>query len=402
MRFTQRHAPRVLPPIARASRWSDIDTANHWTTEILRLNETRLRRSVSLAELWVELRGPVPASAGVLYELVDGEPQQRPVTSGMVRMDFSASAPRVLESLPQALPAGTHQWDLLQILARQAEDVVAGWLDPRAAIDEALAADPDRAARALVQWQEAIGIDPTPTQVAAFIRSIVGAPVPPWEGVSWSAWSSWFVHYLSAVADGREVLAAVVDPPIITRTGEFDDGVDLGEIVDSALEARSDDIQRWLTDPDSPRRLHVVTDVGTSVGTVLVRQPELAVAASAVAVVLERTSDDYAVLDAFPEIPLDADLRTLRPVASSVLAAYFGPGTARIDVQPWFAQRNLLSAEHGLQQFTVEIEGLLAGDDRTLSSFLLGCGCAVLPRDPRGWLRRMLWRSRSFPWTVTP
>jgi len=401
MTFTTRRPALSLPPLARASRWTDVAAANHWTTQTLRGNETRLRAAAARGESVVELRGPVPASAGELFVRVGAEVQRRDVSCAVVRMDLSSSTPVVHTSLPDDLPVMDDAWDLLQVLSRFREDGGEDWLDPRQALDDALAADPARAGGARDQWWELTGGDRTGDAAQGVLSAVTGAARFPVEGTSWSRWADWFAAHLTDVAGGRVSVATDGSRPALVRSGEFDDEVAVGEVVAQVLTRREEDVARWRADAAAPRRLHVWADLGRPVGTVTTRGPDLDVAATAVAVVLQREEGgEVDVLDAHPEVPLDDGLRARFPVAASVLGASFGPSLPHTDVLPWAAQRALLSEEPAdvLVRWRHDVRELLTLADADLGRALLRLGGAVVPANPRGWLERMLWRAGAFPW----
>jgi len=401
MTFSARRPALSLPPVSRASRWADVAAANHWTTQTLRHHETRLRAAAARGESAIELRAPVPSSAGELFVRVGDEVESRAVSSAVVRMDLSGASPVVRASLPDDLPLLDDAWDLLQVLSRFREDAAEDWLDPRQALDDALAADPDRAGKAAEQWRTLTGGVATGATAREVLAAVTGAAGPPVEGTSWSAWTDWFTAHLDDVAAGRVVVGPDGSRPELVRTGEFDEGVVLEEVVDEVLRRRQAEVSRWEGTTGGSRRLHVWADLGHVVGTVATRGPDLDVAATAVAVVLQRTGDRaFEVLDAHPEVPLDDGLRDRFPTAASVLGASFGPSMPHTDVRPWPAQRAFLTQELPAVRaaWAHDVRGLLATADDDLGRALRGLGGAVVPTHPRRWLERMLWRADAFPW----
>ncbi|NIZ89995.1 hypothetical protein [Kineococcus rubinsiae] len=404
MTSLQRRPALELPPVSRASRWVDADAANRWTTQTLRANEARLRAAAARRESAVEFRAPVPASAGTLFVRTGEDVEERDVSCAVVRMDLSGPAPVVRASLPEDLPLFEDAWELLQVLTRFREDAVEDWLDPRQALDEALAADPERAGAAAAQWIALTGGGPDAVTAHQVVEAATGAATAPVEGLTWSAWADWFTAHLQQVARGEVSPPRDTSPPDLVRTGEFDRAVDVGAVVEEVLDLRSDDVTAWLSLPDQPRRLHVWADLGRVLGSVTTDGPALDVAATAAVVVGQRREDGtLEVLDASPEVPLDDGLRSRLPVAASVLGAWFGPSSPRLDVRPWPAQRALLAGEPAvvLDAWRREAGELLALDDTDLRHALLRLGSAVVPAGTRGWLERLLWRMDAFPLTGT-
>ncbi|NAZ81387.1 hypothetical protein GTR02_06115 [Kineococcus sp. R8] len=398
MTFSERRPALDLPPVSRASRWTDATAANRWTTQTLRHHEERLRAAAARGEASVEFRAPVPPAAGTLFVRAGSEIEPRAVSCAVVRMDLSTSSPVVRASSPDDLPLLEDAWDLLQVLTRFREDAVEDWLDPRQALDHALAADPARAGLAARQWGALTGGSDQGHVARELLAAVTGSDLPPVEGASWSAWSAWFgAHLAAAAAQAGPVAAVDVSAPDVVRTGDFDDAADVSGLVEEVLDRQAEDVERWRSDPTGPTRGHVWAEVGRTVGTVTTSGPELDVAAAAVAVVLRRGPDgDVVVLDAYPEVPLDDGLRSRYPVAASVLAGWFGPGTPRLDVRPWPAQRALLSGESPatLARWRDEVVRLLAHGD--VPRAVLRLGGAVVPADTEGWLRRVLWRMDTF------
>jgi len=400
MTFTTRRPALSLPPATRASRWTDVAAANHWTTATLRRHEGRLRDAASRGEAALELRGPAPASAGELFVRAGGDVQRHDVSCAVVRMDLSGPSPVARASLPEALPLLDDAWDLLQVLSRFREDAAEDWFDPRQALDDALAADPRRAERAAVQWRGLTASATTGEAARIALATVSGTDGRPVEGTSWSGWADWFTTYLDEVAEGRLDTSADASRPGLVRTGEFDEGVDLEDVVQQVLGRRGDEVDRWRGEATGLDRLHVWADLGRAVGTVSTRGPDLSVTATAVAVVLQRNDTaEPEVLDAHPEVPLDDGLRARLPAAAAVLGGWFGPSLPHTDVLPWPAQRRLLSggSDEVLAGWRRDARALLALPDAEQGRALLRLGGAVVPSRPRGWLERMLWRMDAFP-----
>lgn len=390
--FTARRPTLRLPPAPRASRWRDVETANRFTTEALRVNEARVRAALSRSEPFVEVRSTAPADAGTLFVRTGPELAEVEVSTTVVRMDLSGPSPVVLASYPEALETFDDTWELLQLLTRCGPGAAEHWDDPRTAVDAGLAGDPQRASVALSQWRALVGDSPDGTTVQDLVRRVDGSAETPPEGVSWSGWALWFGEHLRDVAAGRTaVTGAPTGATTPSRTAEFDD-VDVDRLVAIALAAEE-------VGPVTRRSVRR-TEVGTPLGTVTTTGPELTVAASAVAVVVQDDADGRQVLDAHPELPRPVGLVERYPVAAALLPAYLGPGLPRVDVLPWPAQRALLTGEDKdvVDGLVREVDDLVLLDDASLVATLRGLGSAVVPGDARAWVSRLAWRARRFRW----
>jgi len=233
------------------------------------------------------------------------------------------------------------------------------------------------------------------------LATVTGTAELPVEGTSWWAWADWFSTHLVDVARRRVEVTTGASRRVLVRTGDFDESVVPPDLVEQVLARREEEVARWQADATGSRRLHVWADLGRAVGTVATRDPGLDVAASAVAVVLQRGADgEVDVLDAHPEVPLDDGMRARLPVAASVLGASFGPSMPHTDVLPWPAQRRVLTEEPAdvLAHWRHDVGELLALPDAELGRALLRLGGALVPSHPRGWLERILWRADAFPW----
>ncbi|GAB3226687.1 hypothetical protein GCM10027586_13660 [Kineococcus gypseus] len=398
----ERAPARALPPSTRASRWADRRTAELFTTRTLRENEARLRSAASRGEPWLELRAPAPASAGRLLVREGEDVLERPVTCAVVRLDLSAGALVVLSAAPEDLPTCDDAWDLLQVLSTCAEDAVEHWWDPRVAVDTVLAADPSRAAAALAQWRVELHRSAGPAEV---VRRVTGGSGPPPEGVDWAAWAGWFEQLPArhgaggTGADAPTGVPVVREEPSLRRTGRFDDDVPVRALIEEVLTARRAEVEEWWRRVAGSRRLRVLADLGRVVGTVDLPGPVGGVAATHVAVVLHREPGGPVVLDAHPEVPAPADADV--PPALRLLGAYLGPGLSHVDAQPWCAQRRLLQDEPTpvVERLCAALEDVARREATQLHAVLEAAGAAAVPGDAHGWVERLLWRRRTFPWT---
>ncbi|WP_337063114.1 hypothetical protein [Kineococcus sp. G2] len=333
----------------------------------------------------------MPDSVGTLFVRTEAGVVERAVTCAVVRLDLSGPTPLILSSVPEDLPVGEERWELLQLLA--ATTAIEDWLDPRAAVDALATADPMTAAAALEQWRAG---SRTAAGPADLVTTATGVPGEPPEGVSWSVWGEWFERRL-AQGPAR---SPVREAPALHRVGRFDPDVSVGDLVSAVLETRTDALERWLADAGGSRRLRVVVDAGRPVGSVELTHPALSTTAQHVAVVLQRGSGaSPLVLDAHPELPPGGSTERF-PHLGAVLAAYTGPALQRLDAQPWPAQQALLRQEPSgvVDHLLEELQDLDRLDDDGVRAAVLGAGGAVLPGDLRGWLQRLRWRARSFPW----
>ncbi|NAZ85949.1 hypothetical protein [Kineococcus indalonis] len=368
-----------------------------------------MRRAAAHREPWLELRLTVPASSGRLLVRDGASITERPVSCAVVRLDLSGTAPRVLSSWPEDLPTCEERWDLLQVLSLFAGDAAEHWLDPRAALETVLATDPLRTAAAREQWRAALRAVAGPRELVEQVTGSAGAPP---EGTSWSAWAHWFEQRLVAGAGAGAVPVAERwragrapgrEAPSLHRTGRFDEGLDLTAVVTGALDAGRGELRRaWREGTGAPRRYRLLVDAGHPVGVVVTARPEVSVATRHVALVVERDATGApVVLDAHPELaPPDGSGE--HPVLAAVGTAYLGPALERLEAQPWCAQRALLEREPAgvLDALVDEVEQMLELPDDALRRAVGAAGIAVLPVDLRGWLHRLVWRRRAFPWTT--
>ncbi len=395
------HRPpaRAALPAVRAARWTDRATAELWTTRTLQHHESRLRRAAERREPWIELRSSVPASAGRVLVREGADIVERPVSCAVVRLDLSGPGPRILSSTPEDLPLWDDSWELLQVLAATSDTSGEHWLDPLVAVEAVLAGRQDRAGAALRQWRRAVRAS-SAREVLAQLTGVVGQPP---EGLSWSSWGAWFEDRLE---EGSRTASKSGPPvrevPVLHRTGSFDLAVDIDAVVGEALAKESGAVEDWLDEVEGPRRLRVVTELARPAGVVQLEGSATTVSSRHVAVLLQRGADQCpVVLDAHPELPLEPAVQH-HVHTGALLGAYLGPALERLEARPWPAQRVLLEQEpsHVVEELVRELDGLAPLPDGDLRVTVAAAGVAVLPRDLRGWLQRLAWRWRSFPWTT--
>ncbi|WP_432498535.1 hypothetical protein [Kineococcus auxinigenes] len=358
-----------------------------------------MRTAAEQREPWIELRSAVPASAGRLFVREGVDTVERPVSCAVVRLDLSGPSPVILSSTPEDLPLWEERWELLQILSATSDASGECWLDPLVAVEVVLAGPQDQARTALRQWRGALRTS-SPSEV---LEQVTGEGGQPPEGSSWSSWGAWFEDRLERAArTGSGGAHPVREGPVLHRTGTFDRGVDIGAVVDESLVEGSEAVGAWLDDVSGPRRLRVVTELAGPVGVVQLEGPATTVSSRHVVVVLQRGADPcLTVLDAHPELSLEpAAQHHLR--TGALLGAYLGPALERLEARPWPAQRALLEQEpaHVVEELVRELDDLTRLTDDDLRASVAAAGVAVLPRDLRGWLQRLTWRWRSFPWTT--
>ncbi|WP_432536179.1 hypothetical protein [Kineococcus arenarius] len=341
----------------------------------------------------------MPASAGRVLVREGADIVERPVSCAVVRLDLSGPGPRILSSTPEDLPLWDDSWELLQVLAATSDTSGEHWLDPLVAVEAVLAGRQDRAGAALRQWRRAVRAS-SAREVLAQLTGVVGQPP---EGLSWSSWGAWFEDRLE---EGSRTASKSGPPvrevPVLHRTGSFDLAVDIDAVVGEALAKESGAVEDWLDEVEGPRRLRVVTELARPAGVVQLEGSATTVSSRHVAVLLQRGADQCpVVLDAHPELPLEPAVQH-HVHTGALLGAYLGPALERLEARPWPAQRVLLEQEpsHVVEELVRELDGLAPLPDGDLRVTVAAAGVAVLPRDLRGWLQRLAWRWRSFPWTT--
>ncbi|GAA4966494.1 RNase A-like domain-containing protein [Kineococcus glutinatus] len=94
----ERDGTRKLPAPPAASRWVDLATAEHYTTQVLREHEREIRAAMLTGRSRLDLEMPVPSSAGVVMQRDGAGFTTLPARSAFVAVDLSGGTVTVITS----------------------------------------------------------------------------------------------------------------------------------------------------------------------------------------------------------------------------------------------------------------------------------------------------------------
>ncbi|GAB2680985.1 RNase A-like domain-containing protein [Thalassiella azotivora] len=188
----------------------------------------------------------------------------------------------------------------------------------------------------------------------------------------------------------------------LPRASRFTDKQTADTAVTEVLRANEDAFRAWAAARGGWARQHYYADLGREVGRVALRKGEPTVAAPACVVVMEWNAETGApvVRTAYPEVPLDPEVRRRYPD----LCHWFG-GWFNQDAQhPWDAiiDVNQTTTDPARSRVRDQLRQVLTiDDDDHLIDTIESCGSYALPTRMRWWVQRTLWRLDAYDWLGT-
>ena len=209
------------------------------------------------------------------------------------------------------------------------------------------------------------------------------------------------------------------DGIMLPRVSAFIDKPTANAASTAVIRTHEATLRAWADDPESPWRLHLYSDLGREVGSVIRREevdayqedqesapPPTKEPVTGCVVIFRKHPETRApfVATTYPEISLPADARDRYPDLPLLFGAYLGQDYTEIDHDRWAAERNFNGSTPPdvKARIAEQLEQLLRQDDASLRHDVEALGSYVMPDALRRWVTGLHRRMTRIDWSRPP
>ena len=206
------------------------------------------------------------------------------------------------------------------------------------------------------------------------------------------------------------------DGIMLPRVSAFIDKPTANAASTAVIRAHEVTLRAWADDPESPWRLHLYSDLGREVGSVIRREevdayqedqesapPPTKEPVTGCVVIFRKHPETRApfVATTYPEISLPIDVRERYPDLPLLFGAYLGQDYTEIDHDRWAAERNFNGSTPPdvKARIAEQLEQLLRQDDASLRRDVEALGSYVMPDALRRWVTGLHRRMTRIDWS---
>ena len=243
------------------------------------------------------------------------------------------------------------------------------------------------------------------------------SPLP--VGNSYAEWLRYLGEHLTGFWPNRLPQTRGDDGIMLPRVSAFIDKPTANAASTAVIRTHEATLRAWADDPESPWRLHLYSDLGREVGSVIRREevdayqedqesapPPTKEPVTGCVVIFRKHPETRApfVATTYPEISLPADARDRYPDLPLLFGAYLGQDYTEIDHDRWAAERNFNGSTPPdvKARIAEQLEQLLRQDDASLCHDVEALGSYVMPDALRRWVTGLHRRMTRIDWSRPP